>query len=187
MLIFHIDCSFFSSSQAIEIGFTQARVEQSETQATFMAVLEKDRQSDQKFVVRIQISTPYIPGVGEPASSPADFILGTTSVITATLIPEFNSTLLAYVINDDQIPENTEFFQLSSDRNPGTPDFDCDDDPTSRFNGHDCFPDLRVIILDNDGETLSLLGATSIVLKIRVLAILVFKETSYMPVQSATN
>ena len=95
MLIFHIDCSFFSSSQAIEIGFTQVRFEHNETQATFMAVLEKDLQSDQTFVVQIQISTPYIPGV----ASPADFILGTTSVITARLTPEVNSTLLAYVCN----------------------------------------------------------------------------------------
>ena len=175
---------FLSSPKAIEIGFTRARVEHNETQATFMAVLEKDRQSDQTFVIRIQISTPRIPEVGEPASSSVDFVVGTTSVISARLTPEVNSTLLAYVINNDQIPENTEFFQLSSDRNPGTPnnpDFDCDDDPTSRFNGHDCFSNLQVIILDNDGKTLSLLGTTSSVLKTRALAILAFKEISYMP------
>ena len=69
--------------------------------------------------------------------------------------------MLAYTIFEDQIPENTEIFQLSSDPDPGTPnnpDFDCDDNPMYRFNGRDCFPDLQILILDNDSEPLLFVG-----------------------------
>jgi len=137
-----------------------------------MTRLEKDRQSEQTFVVRIQISTPSIRGVGEPATperrSPqdprnplADFHLGERTVITVQLTPEVNSTRIHYTIFEDQIPENTENFQLSSDPGPYTPnnpDFDCDDDPMFRFNGRDCFPDLQILILDDDSEPLLFLG-----------------------------
>ena len=145
---------------AIEIGFREARVEHNESQATFTAILEKDRQSEQTFAIRIQISTPRIQGVGEPATAfptqPADFRLGSTYVIITRLTPADNDTVLAYQIFDDNIPENTEIFQLSSDPDPNTPnnpEFICDDDPSFRFNGRDCFPNLQVVIFDNDGES----------------------------------
>ena len=147
------------SPLAIEIGFREARVEHNETQTTFTAILEKDRQSEQTFDIRIQISTPRIQGVGEPATAapsvPADFRLGDEPVITVRLPPSFNQTTLAYTIFEDLIPENTEIFQLSSDPDPNTPnnpEFNCDDDPQYRFNGRDCFPDLQVLILDDDGN-----------------------------------
>ena len=152
---------------AIEIGFREATVEHNESasQATFTAILEKDRQSEQTFVVRIQISTPRVQGVGEPATAfptqPADFSLGTAAAFNVTLTPADNGTELAYQILDDNIPENTEIFQLSSDPDPNTPnnpDFLCDDDPSFQFNGRDCFSDLLVVILDDDGEALLFIG-----------------------------
>ena len=169
--LFCVDCSFFFSPLAIEIGFTQARIEHNETQRTFMTLLEKDRPSEQTFVVRIQISTPSIRGVGEPATaertSPeddpnplADFRLGDRLLVSVQLTPADSGMMFAYTIFEDQIPENTEIFQLSSDPNPDTPnnpDFDCDDDPMYRFNGRDCFPDLQILILDDDSEPLSFL------------------------------
>ena len=149
---------------AIEIGFREPRVDHNESQATFMAILEKDRQSEQTFAIRIQISTPRIQGVGEPATAfptpPADFRLGTVNVFMMRLTPADNQTTLAYTIFEDLIPENTEIFQLSSYPDPDTPnnpEFNCDDNPSFRFNGRDCFPDLQVVILDNDGESLLLL------------------------------
>ena len=66
-----------------------------------------------------------------------------------------------YTIFEDQIPENTEIFQLSSDPDPdapNNPDFDCDDDPMFQFNGRDCFPDLQILILDDDSEPLLFVG-----------------------------
>ena len=69
------------------------------------------------------------------------------------LTPADNDTVLTYQIFEDNTPENTEIFQLSSDPDPNTPnnpEFNCDDDPSFRFNGRDCFPDLQVLILDVD-------------------------------------
>ena len=151
---------------AIEIGFTQARVNHSETpQRTITTILEKDRPSEQTFAIRIQISTPRIQGLGAPAtaspSEPADFRLGEDPVVIVRLSPAFNQTTLAYTIFQDNIPEGTEIFQLSVDPDPDTPnnpDFDCDADPRFRFNGSDCFLDLQVLILDGDGEPLLFLG-----------------------------
>jgi len=157
---------------AIEIGFIQARVEHNETGAQFSAVLKKNRQSEQTFFIRIQLSTPRIQGVGEPAtafpSQPADFTLANFTVGTRTVIfaltPADNDTELEYTIFEDNIPENTEIFQLSAapDPNtPGNPDFDCDDNP---IDGRDCCTcDLQVLILDDDGETLLILGVLVIV------------------------
>ena len=143
---------------AIEIGFREASVEHNESATTFTAIIEKDRQSEQTFVIRIQINTPRIQGVGEPATAfptqPADFRLGSTNVISVILTPADNDTVLAYQIIEDNIPENTEVFQLSSDPDPNVPnnpEFNCDADPMFRFNGRDCFPDFQVLILDNDG------------------------------------
>ena len=157
---------------AIEIGFTQERIEHNETQRQFTTLLEKDRQSEQTFVVRIQISTPSIRGVGEPATpertSPqdppnplADFRLGNRLLVTVRLTPDVNETEIRYQIFEDNTPENTEIFQLSADPDPDTPnnpDFDCDDDPMYQFNDRDCFPDLQILILDDDSEPLLFLG-----------------------------
>jgi len=159
---------------AIEIGFTQATAVHSETGEQFSAVLRKDRLSEQTFFIRIQTSTPQIQGLGEPAtafpSQPADFALanftlGTRTVIFA-LTPADNETEFEYTIFEDNIPENTEIFQLSAapDPNtPGNPDFECDDDPMFQFNGRDCFRDLQVLILDDDGELLLFLSVMVII------------------------
>ena len=69
--------------------------------------------------------------------------------------------MLAYTIFEDQIPENTEIFQLSADPDPDTPnnpDFDCDDNAMYRFNDRDCFPDLQILILDDESESLLFVG-----------------------------
>ena len=172
LLVVNFLCSFPFSvlpPLAIEIGFTQARVNHSETQRTFTAILEKDRQSEQTFEIRIQISTPRIQGLGEPAtafpSERADFsIAGETTVIRVRLTPEDNQTMIAYRIFEDSIPENTEIFQLSSDPDPDTPnnpEFNCDADPSFRFNGRDCFPNLQVVIFDDDGESLLFIGVAN--------------------------
>ena len=162
---------------AIEIGFTQTTAVHSETGEQFSAVLRKDRLSEQTFFIRIQISTPRIQGLGEPAtafpSQPADFALanftlGTRTVIFA-LTPADNDTEFEYTIFEDNIPENTEIFQLSAapDPNtPGNPDFECDNDPMFRFNGRDCFLDLQVLILDDDGELLLFLSVMVIIKQI---------------------
>ena len=154
---------------AIEIGFTQARVNHSETpQRTIRTILEKDRESEQTFAIRIQISTPRIQGLGAPAtaspSEPADFRLGEVPVVTVRLTPANNQTVLEYLILEDNIPESTEIFQLSIDPDPNVlnnPDFDCDADPRFRFNDSDCFLDLQVLILDGDGEPLLFLRTHS--------------------------
>ena len=107
---------------AIEIGFTQARVEHDETRAQFSAVLRKDRPSEQTFFIRIQLSTPQIQGVWEPAtaspSQPEDFALANFTDCTRTAIfaltPADNGIELEYTIFEDNIPEYTEIFQLSA-------------------------------------------------------------------------
>jgi len=60
--------------------------------------------------------------------------------------------VIFYQIFEDNIPENTEVFQLSAVvSNPsGTPDIDYD--PTFRSNCIDFFSDLQVQICDDDGE-----------------------------------
>ena len=143
---------------AINIGFTQARVEHNESEANFSAVIRKSRQSEQTFDIQINISTaqtigfsPATQGPGSEEVPNPDFVVSTTSV---TLAPEQNESVILYQIFEDNIPENTEIFQLSAVvSNPaGTPDID--DDPAFQFNGSDLFSDLQVRILDDDGEPL---------------------------------
>ena len=134
---------------AIEIGFTQARVEHNESSAIFGAVLEKDRQSEQTFAIKIEVSIPRV-APATPSSSPsADFSFGARTV---RLTPEVNFSLVEYTIFEDSIPENTEsflLFTIPDPETPNNPDYGCDSD---------CFPVLQVLILDDDGEPLLFLG-----------------------------
>ena len=109
-----------------------------------MAYLEKDRQSEQTFVIRIEVNisqvAPATPlGREAPSMLPDFFVI--TRVVTMT--PEDDDSMVRYVIFDDNIPENTESFRLSAIPNPGTPSYGCDGD---------CFQELQVLILDDDGD-----------------------------------
>ena len=129
---------------AIKIGFKQARVNHSESEASYTAVLEKDRQSEQTFQMEIHICTPYILGLGEPATQGDDF--QANNVLTVTLTPDDNQTEIVYQIVGDKISERPETFLVSSRAIPNTPAFDCD--------GQDCFSELQVSVIDNDCKLL---------------------------------
>ena len=69
------------------------------------------------------------------------------------ILPSQDHVELLYSIFEDNIPENTELIQISSSSNESL----CDADPRFQFNGHDCFRDLQIQIVDDDGEPLLLL------------------------------
>ena len=146
---------------AIEIGFIQPTVEHNESQAHFLAFIEKSRPSEQTFVIQISISSFGV----QPATSGSDFEIGGVAdgMLTVRLLPAENSTVVAYWIFEDNIAENTEVFQLFSYRVPGTPNFFCDAGPMSPYNGYECFPGVQVLILDDDGEPLLFVGVMIIV------------------------
>ena len=52
------------------------------------------------------------------------------------------------MILEDETPESTEIFLVSSRAVPGSPAFDCD-------GLQDCFPELQVSVVDDDGELLN--------------------------------
>ena len=146
---------FSSFPPAIEIGFTQERVEHNELNATFSAIIMKTRPSEQTFNIQVRISTPRILGFGEPATlgddfefpDVGDFRIG--DVLNVTMKPDDNETEISYQIFEDQIPERTEIFLISSRAFPGSPPFfDCDDGSGLQ----DCFPELQVSVVDDDGE-----------------------------------
>jgi len=100
------------------------------------------------------VSTPNT-GDGRAATPDVDFTLGNL-VIGATNVrvpPTQDRVAFSYRIFQDNIPENTELIQLSSSSNE-LPTFLCDADPMFRFNGRDCFRDLQIQILDDDGESI---------------------------------
>ena len=139
---------------AIEIGFTQPTVQHNEEEGQFMAILEKDRPSELQYVVDIVVSTPNT-GDGQAATPGVDFGFGNLVIgaVQLHISPNEDSIVFSYQIFQDLIPENTELIQLSSSSNED-PTFLCDADPMFRFNGHDCFHDLQIQILDDDGESL---------------------------------
>ena len=150
---------------AIEIGFRNSTIQHNEEERLFRAILEKDRPSELEYVVDIVVSTPNT-GDGQAATPNVDFSLGSNLVIGATRVrvsPTQDRVVFAYQIFQDNIPENTELIQLSSSSNED-PTFLCDDDPMFRFNGRDCFRDLQIQILDDDGESLLFLGVMMIVM-----------------------
>ena len=151
---------FSSFPPAIEIGFTQERVEHNESNATFSEVIVKTRLSEQTFNIQVRISTPRILGLGEPATlgddfeilDVADFQIG--DVLNVTLTPDDNETKISYQIFEDQVPERTEIFLVTTRAFPGSPAFGCDDNSGLQ----DCFPELQVSVNDNDGELMKATG-----------------------------
>ena len=139
---------------AIEIGFTQPRVQHNEEERLFYAILEKDRPSELEYVVYIVVSTPNATD-GRAATPGVDFSVGNrlTGLFLVRILPTQDRIVFINRIFQDNIPENTELIQLSSSSNE-LPTFLCDADPMFRFNGHDCFRDLLIQILDDDGEPL---------------------------------
>ena len=138
-----VDCCFLLPL-AIEIGFRHERVVHSETEASYTAVLERDRPSEQTFQLEILISTPHILGLGEPATQGDDFQANNVSIVTLT--PDDNQVEIVYQIVGDKISERLETFLVSSCAIPNTPAFDCD--------GQDCYSELQVSVIDNDCKLL---------------------------------
>ena len=137
---------------AIEIGFRNSKIQHNEEERLFIAILEKDRPSELEYVVDIVVSTPNT-GDGRAATPDVDFGLGNL-VIGASRVrvaPTQDRIVFAYQIFQDLIPEDTELIQISSSSNELST-FLCDADPMFRFNGRDCFRDLQIQILDDDGE-----------------------------------
>jgi len=149
---------------AIEIGFRNSTVQHNEEERLFDAILEKDRPSELEYVVDVVVSTPNT-GDGRAATPSVDFSLGNLVIgeTEVRVAPNQDRVMFSYRIFQDNIPENTELIQLSSSSNED-PTFLCDDDPMFRFNGRDCFRDLQIQILDDDGESLLFLGVTVIVM-----------------------
>ena len=139
---------------AIEIGFTQARVERNESQAQYSAVIEKSRPSEQTFAINFTSVNISLDGAATPGS---DFN-ATDGIVTVTLLPAESSTTVTYQILEDSIPENEEFFRLVLSPDPV---FFCDSGEMSRYVGFECFSSLEVVILDDDGEPLVFLGVAN--------------------------
>jgi len=140
---------------AVEIGFTQATVKHNEEERQFMAIIERDRPSELEYIVDFVISTPNT-GDERAATPDRDFRLGDSlSIGTAKLriTPTHYSVEFPYQIIQDNMPEFTELIQISSISHEA-PTFLCDADPMFQFNGRDCFRDLQIRILDDDGESL---------------------------------
>ena len=139
---------------AVEIGFTEKSVNHTESEANFSAVVKRFLQSEQTFQIQIQISAPRILGLGEPATLGDDF--QTTSVLNVTLTPDDNEVEITYLILEDETPESTEIFLVSTLAVPGSPAFDCD-------GLQDCFPELQVSVVDDDSELLNFSTSTSVI------------------------
>jgi len=128
-----------------------------------MAILEKDRPSELEYIVHIVLSTPNT-GAGRAATRDVDFRIGdlVAGATTLRVLPTEDRVAVAYQIYEDNIPENTELIQLTANSSE-LPTFLCDTDPMFRFNGRDCFRDLQIQILDDDGESLLFLDVMMIV------------------------
>ena len=143
---YHLNTASVLPLPAVEIGFTQKNVDHTESDANFSAVVRRFYQSEQTFQIQIQISAPRILGLGEPATQGDDF--QTTNVLNVTLTPDDHEVEITYLILEDETPESTEIFLVSSRAVPGSPAFDCD-------GLQDCFPELQVSVVDDDGELLN--------------------------------
>ena len=143
------DCRFLSSFllTAIEIGFTQRRINHTEVFQQFNALINKSRASEQTFLVQIEVGTLTSP-FGQSATQGQDFQTGagSDSVVVRELAPEQNSIGFSYQIIEDNTPENQEVFQLSVTPAIGSPAFTC-----TLANG--CFQQLEVVIVNDDGES----------------------------------
>ena len=106
--------------------------------------------SEQTFLLQIEIST-IITGSGlQRATQDEDFAISlpSTTLVYSTLTPMESNLPFGYQIFQDNIPENTEVFQVSvtpDPRNASNPSFDCNSD-----NG--CYRRIDIRIEDDDGE-----------------------------------
>ena len=144
-----VDCHFLSSLlfTAIEIGFTQRRIFHIEVLQQFDTLINKSRASEQTFFVQVEISTLNSP-FGQSATRGEDFVIGASpgmSTVPLRLEPSEPSETFSYQINDDNIPENQEVFQLSITPAIDSPTFTC-----TQATG--CFQQLEIVIVDDDGE-----------------------------------
>ena len=138
-------------STAIEIGFTRERITRLEQFASlYDEIINKSRVSEQMFELQIEIST-IISGSGlQRATQDEDFAIASpgATLVYNTLFPSESNLQFGYQIFQDDIPENTEVFQVSVTADPryaSNPSFDC-----NRDNG--CYRRLEVRIEDDDGE-----------------------------------
>ena len=128
---------------AIEIGFTQRRINHTEVLLEqFNTLINKSRVSEQTFIAQIEISTFNSP-FGQSATQGEDFQI--TGAAVLELDPTQPSRQFAYQIIGDEVPENQEVFQLSITPNISSLTFTC-----TEVNG--CFQQLEIVIVDDDGE-----------------------------------
>ena len=132
----------FLSFTGIEIGFTRQRIYLNEMQRQFKTIINESRESEQIFLIRIEVST-LLSGAGQSATPGEDFETGGL-VWYRRMTPPENSIFLNYFILDDLTPENQEVFQLSITPAISSPDFGC-----SVTNG--CYQQIDVVIIDDDG------------------------------------
>ena len=130
---------------AIEIGFTQRRINHTEVLfEQFNTLINKSRVSEQTFIARIEFSTLNSP-FGQSATRGEDFQMTGAAVMEVRIDPTQPSRQYAYQIIGDEVPENQEVFQLSITPNISSPTFTC-----TEANG--CFQQLEIVIVDDDGE-----------------------------------
>ena len=113
----------------------------------FDTFINKSRASEQTFFVQVEINTLNSP-FGQSATRVEDFVIGASpgmSTVPLRLEPSEPSETFSYQINDDNIPENQEVFQLSITPAIDSPTFTC-----TQATG--CFQQLEIVIVDDDGE-----------------------------------
>ena len=126
---------------AIEIGFTQRRINQTEVLfGQFDTLINKSRVSEQTFIARIELSTLNSP-FGQSATRDEDFQITGAAIFDLRIDPTQPSRQFAYQILGDKVPENQEVFQLSVTPAIGSPTFTC-----TEANG--CFQQLEIVISD---------------------------------------
>ena len=130
---------------AIEIGFTQRRINRTEVVfQQFEVLINKSRVSEQTFIAQVEISTLDSP-FGQSATRGEDFQIPGATTLLLILEPPIPNRSFSYQIIGDNTPENQEVFQLSITPAIGSPTFSC-----TQANG--CFQQLEIVIVDDDGK-----------------------------------
>ena len=110
----------------------------------FDTLINKSRASEQTFIAQIELTTLNSP-FGQSATRGQDFQIPGATVVFLRLSPNDPNRLFSYQIIEDNTPENQEVFQLSITTAIGSPAFTC-------TQANDCFQQLEVVIVDDDGE-----------------------------------
>ena len=155
---------------AIEIGFTQRRINHTEEFRQYDTLINKSRVSEQTFFIQVELSTLNSPfgqsatrgsdedfEISGSATQGEDFNIPATdqSTVLIRLEPSEANRLFDYFIYEDNTPENQEVFQLSITPAIGSPTLTC-----TEANG--CFQQLEIVIVDNDGKFLDFLFCISL-------------------------